>query len=87
VNPVQDAAETDPLFVDAPNADFHLQATSVARHSVGGPYADLSATVPYDITGYPVSSTPDAGAYQFEITETGVIKRQRQPAFSMGFGF
>jgi len=50
---------SDPLFVDAVGADFHLQATS--------PAIDLASTSPVtdDIEGTP-RGVPDAGAYEWQ---------------------
>ena len=79
--------ETDPLFVsetlDA--EDFHLQAGSPCI----GAGANLGTAYNIDFDGNtrPASGGWSQGAYEYQITASGVIKRQRQPAFSMGFGF
>jgi uncharacterized repeat protein (TIGR01451 family) len=48
----------DPLFVDAPAGDYHIQPGSAA---VGG---GIPAGVDFDLDGHPRGSNPDIGAYE-----------------------
>ena len=64
-----DLYETDPLFVNASNNDFHLQASSPCI-DVG---IDVGLTQDYAGISVPLGSGPDIGAYEYDAVAPTII--------------